>query len=59
MFMEMNDKAGSPENITALMAPENRQSPHLQRMKDSCLRRMCRLINEFGKVREGILQKRC
>jgi len=27
-------------------------------MKDSGFRRMCRLISAFGKVREGILQKK-
>jgi hypothetical protein len=28
-------------------------------MKDSDLRRMCRFFNAFGKIREGILKKRC
>jgi hypothetical protein len=36
MFMEINGKAWSPENIATVMAPENRQSAHLQRMEDSC-----------------------
>ena len=30
MLMERNDKVRSPENIAALMAPENQQSAHLQ-----------------------------
>jgi hypothetical protein len=48
----------SAENLAALMAPEDRQSVHLQRSEDSSLRRMCRLINAFGKIREGILQNK-
>ena len=44
--------------LAALMAPEDHQSAHLQRLEDSCLRRMWRLINAFGKVRQGILQKK-
>jgi hypothetical protein len=48
----------SSENLAALMAPEDKHSAHLQRLEDSCLRRMWRLINAFGKVRQGILQKK-
>jgi hypothetical protein len=45
--------------MAALRAPEeSQQSPHLQRLDDSSLRRMWRLINAFGKVRQGILQKK-
>ncbi len=46
------------ENLAALMAPEDRQSVHLQSLEDSCLRGMWRLINAFGEVRQGILQKK-
>jgi DNA-binding transcriptional MerR regulator len=53
-----SESVRSPENLAALMAPEDRQSAHLQRLEDSCLRRMWRLINAFGKVRQGILQKK-
>jgi hypothetical protein len=52
------DRVQSSENLAARMAPEDRQSAHLQRLEDSCLRRMWRLINAFGKVRQGELQKR-
>jgi hypothetical protein len=44
--------------MAALMAPEElQQAAHLQRLEGSCLSRMWRLINAFGKVREGILQE--
>jgi len=33
-------------------------SAQLQRLEDSCLRRMCRLINAFGKFRDGTRQKK-
>jgi hypothetical protein len=47
------------ENMAALIAPEdNQRAAHLQRLEDSCLSRMWRLINTFGKVQEGILQRR-
>jgi hypothetical protein len=53
------ERVRSPENMAALMAPEeNQQSAHLQRLEDSCLTRMWRLINAFGKVREGILREK-
>jgi len=49
----------SAENLAALMAPEaDQQSAHLQSLGDSSLRRMWRLINAFGKIREGILQNK-
>jgi hypothetical protein len=48
----------SSENLAALIAPKNQQSVHLQRVEDSYLRRMWRVINAFGKIREGILQKK-
>ena len=46
------------QNLAALMAPQDHQSAHLQRLEDSCLRRMWRLINAFGKVRQGILENK-
>ena len=58
-FSRKSEKVKSAENLAALMAPEdNKQSAYLQRLEDSYLRRMWRLINAFGKVREGILQKK-
>jgi hypothetical protein len=52
------ERVRSTENMAALMAPEDKQAALLQRMEDSYLRRMWRLINAFGKVRQGILQKK-
>jgi len=52
------ERVRSPENLAALMAPQDHQSAHLQRLEDSCLRRMWRLINAFGKVRQGILENK-
>ncbi|MDR3676029.1 MAG: hypothetical protein P4N24_11115 [Acidobacteriota bacterium] len=52
------EKVRSTENLAALMAPNDHHSVHLQRLEDSSLRRMWRLINAFGKVRQGILQKK-
>jgi hypothetical protein len=40
------------------MAPQDQASVHLQRIEDSELRRMWRLINAFEKVRQGVLQKK-
>jgi hypothetical protein len=57
-FSRRSEKVQSPENLAALMAPEDKQSAHLQRLEDSNLRRMWRLINAFGKVRQGIRQKK-
>jgi hypothetical protein len=50
------ERVRSAENLAALMAPDDHQSAHLQRLEDSSLHRMWRLINAFGKVRQGILQ---
>jgi hypothetical protein len=52
------ERVRSMENLAALMAPEDKHSAHLQRLEDSYLRRMWRLINAFGKVRQGVLQKK-
>ena len=48
----------SPENIAALMAPKDENAMLMQRVEDSSLRRMWRLINAFRKVRQGILQNK-
>jgi len=53
-----SERVRSPENLAALMAPRDHQSAHLQALEDSCLRRMWRLINAFGKVRQGILENK-
>jgi hypothetical protein len=52
------EKVQSSENLAALMAPQDQASVHLQRIEDSELRRMWRLINAFEKVRQGVLQKK-
>jgi hypothetical protein len=58
-FAHESERVRSPENLAALMATEeNQQSAHVQRLEDCCLTRMWRLINAFGKVREGILREK-
>ena len=52
------ERVQSAENLAALMAPEDDKSVHLQRLEDSNLRRLWRLINAFGKVRQGALEKK-
>ena len=52
------ERVQSSENRAALMAVENQQAAHLQRLEDSYLRRMWRVINAFGKDRQGGLQKK-
>jgi ribosomal protein S21 len=52
------EKVQSPMNLAALTALDDERSKHLQRLEDSYLRRMWRLINAFGKVRQGILKKK-
>jgi len=50
-FVHKAERVRSAENLAALMAPEaDQQSAHLQRVEDSRLRRMWRLIN---RLREG------
>jgi hypothetical protein len=53
-----SERVQSAENLAALMAPEDQKSVHLQRLEDSNLRRLWRLINAFGKVRQGVLEKK-
>jgi hypothetical protein len=57
-FSRQFEKVHSPENLAALMAPGAEASMHLQRIEDSELRRMWRLINAFEKVRQGVLRKK-
>jgi hypothetical protein len=57
-FSRKSEKIQSAENLAALMAPADQTSMHLQRMEDSSLRRLWRLINAFEKVRQGVLQKK-
>ena len=57
-FAHKAESVRSAENMAALMAPEDHQSAHLQGLEDSCLRRMWRLIKAFGKVGQGVLQKK-
>ena len=52
------ERVRSTANLAALMAPGDRQSTYLQGLEDSYLRRMWRLINAFGKVRQGILENK-
>ena len=53
-----SDGIRTAANLAALMAPEDQKSMHLQRLEDSNLRRLWRLINAFGKVRQGALEKK-
>ncbi len=55
LFMEKCDKVRSPENIAALMAPEDENALLMQRMEDSNLRPLWRLTNMLVKVRNGAL----
>jgi hypothetical protein len=57
-FSRQSEKVQSPENLAALMAPQDQTSVHLQRMEDFSLRRLWRLINAFEKVRQGGLLKK-
>ena len=53
-----SDGIQSAANLAALMAPEDQKSMHLQRLEDSNVRRLWRLINALGKVRQGALEKK-
>ncbi len=57
-FSRQSERVHSPENLAALMAPQDQASVLLQRMEDSSLRRLWRLINAFGKVRQGYSRKK-
>jgi hypothetical protein len=43
----------SPENLAALMAPQDGKTLLMQRMEDSSLRQLGRLTNVLFKVRNG------
>jgi hypothetical protein len=53
-----SERVQSAANLAALMAPEDQKSVHLQRLEDANLRRLWRLINALGKVRQGALEKK-
>jgi len=57
-FGRISEKVQSAENLAALMAPDDERSTQLQRLEDAYLRRMWRLINALGKVRQGVLEKK-
>jgi len=56
-FAPKAERVRSAENLAALMGLRDHQSAHLQSLEDSCLRRTWRLINAFGKVRQGKQKK--
>ena len=53
-----SDGIQSAANRAGLMAPENQKAMHLQGLEDSNVRRLWRLINAFGKVRQGAFEKK-
>ncbi len=54
-FAEQLDNLQSPENLAALVAPQDEKSLLMQRMEDSNLRQLWRLTNVLFKVRNGAL----
>jgi hypothetical protein len=48
----------SPENLAALMAPQDEKALLMQRMEDSSLRQLWRLTNVLFRVRNGALAPR-
>jgi hypothetical protein len=52
---EQVENMQSPENLAALMAPQDDKSLFMQRMEDSSLRQLWRLTNVLFKVRNGAL----
>ena len=52
------EKVDSPENLAALMAPNDPSALLAQKLEDSSLRRIWRLTNAFQKVRTGALHKK-
>ena len=55
---EQLDEMKSPENLAALMAPQDEKSLLMQRMEDSSLRQLWRLTNMLFRVRNGALTLR-
>ncbi len=54
-LLEESEKARSPENLAALMAPRDEGSLLMQRWEDSTLRQLWRLTNILVKVQNGAL----
>jgi hypothetical protein len=52
------EKVGSPEDLAALMAPDDQRAVLAQRMEDASLRRLWRLTNALAKVRTGALHNK-
>ncbi len=52
------DEMESPENLAALAAPVDEKSLNLQRVEDSSLRRLWRLMNMLFRVRSGQMASR-
>ena len=57
-YVVRSDGIQPAANRAARMAPEAQKSMHLQRLEDSNVRRLWRLINTFGNVRQGALEKK-
>jgi hypothetical protein len=57
-FAEQLDEMQSPENLAALVAPQDGKSLLMQRMEDSSLRQLWRLMNMLFRVRNGGLTLR-
>ncbi len=55
VYSRRAQEVGSPENLAALMAPDDHRAVLAQRMEDASLRRFWRLTNAFAKVRQGAL----
>jgi len=55
LFAEKLDEMQSPENLAALVAPQDEKSLLMQRMEDSGLRQLWRLTNMLFRVRTGAL----
>jgi hypothetical protein len=53
LLMEMYDKAQSPENIAALMAPKDENAMLMQKMEDSNLRQLWRLTKMFLMIKRS------
>jgi hypothetical protein len=57
-FQKDCEKVHSPENLAALMAPQDEKSLLNQKMEDSNLRQLWRLTNVLFKVRNGALTQK-
>jgi flagellar hook-length control protein FliK len=55
---EQLDDMQSPENLAAMMAPQDEKALLMQRMEDSSLRQLWRLTNVLFRVRNGALTPR-